>query len=113
METRLDEMKAQCQAYHKNHPEVWDLFVRFSKEIISKGYANYSVNAIFERIRWEMDVGGNGDSEFKINNNFRPLYARRFMKMYPDHDGFFRTRKQTSEEAPATNLPELQPKDYL
>ena len=113
METRLDEMKAQCQAYHKNHPEVWDLFVRFSKEIISKGYANYSVNAIFERIRWEMDVGGNGDSEFKINNNFRPLYARRFMKMYPDHDGFFRTRKQTSEEAPATNLPELKPKDYL
>jgi len=113
METRLDEMKAQCQAYHKNHPEVWDLFVRFSKEIISKGYANYSVNAIFERIRWEMDVGGSGDSEFKINNNFRPLYARRFMKMYPDHDGFFRTRKQTSEEAPATNLPELQPKDYL
>lgn len=113
METRLDEMKAQCQAYHKNHPEVWDLFVRFSKEIISKGYSNYSVNAIFERIRWEMDVGGNGDSEFKINNNFRPLYARRFMKMYPDYDGFFRTRKQTSEEAPPTNLPELQPKDYV
>lgn len=113
MDSRLDEMKRQCTAYHKAHPEVWDLFVKFSKEIISKGYKNYSVNAIFERIRWEIDVGGNGDTEFKINNNYRPLYARRFMNMYPQHDGFFRTRKQTSEDAPATNKAELTPRDYL
>jgi len=109
---RLQEIKAQCQEYHNNHPEVWNLFVRFSGEVISKGYSNYSVNAIFERIRWEMDVGGNGKSEFKINNNYRPLYARRFMRLYPDYDGFFRTRKQTSEDAPPTNRSELTPGDY-
>jgi len=113
MTSRLDEMKAQCQNYHIKYPEVWDLFVKFTNEIIDRGYDNYSVNAVFERIRWEIDISNVDRCDFKINNNYRPLYARRFMKMYPKHDGFFRTRKQTSEEAPATNKPELRPKDFI
>ena len=44
-----------------------------------------------------------------INNNYKPFYARRFMACYPQHEGFFRTRKQTSEDKDATNLPELTP----
>ena len=34
------------------------------------------------------------------------------MKSFPKHDGFFRTRKQTSLEQKATNLPELRPSDF-
>lgn len=113
MESRLDEIRKQCAAYHKQNPQVWELFVRFTKEVIDSGHSNYSVKAIFERIRWEFDVGGDGKTEFKINNNFTSLYGRRFMRMYPEYDGFFRTRKQISEEAPATNLPELTPKDFV
>lgn len=112
MKTRKDEITEQCAAYHKAHPEVWDMFVKFTRQAIARGYKNYSVYAIFERIRWEMEVGGDGENEFKINNNYRTLYARRFMKMYPEHDGFFRTRRQTSEDAPATNLSPLRPRDY-
>lgn len=113
MKSRLEEMRHQVTEYHKRHPEVWDLFVSFSFQMISKGYQNYSAKAVFERIRWEKDAGGNGVTEFKIGNNHPSFYARRFMKMYPEHDGFFRTRKQTSEDEPPTYKPEMKPRDYL
>ena len=112
MISRRDEMAEQCMTFHQQHPEVWDLFVQFTHEMIAKGFRNYSVNAIFERIRWEKDAGGDGTESFKLNNNYRALYARRFMRMYPQHDGFFRTREQISVVKPATNLPELTPSAY-
>ena len=106
---RYEEMREQVQAFHAEHPEVWRLFVRFTFQIIDRGYSNYSVNAIFERIRWEIDAGGDGLAMFKLNNNYRAFYARKFMRQYPQHEGFFRTRTQSSQAAPATYLPELSP----
>lgn len=109
--TRLEEMREQCKKFHVEHPEVWRLFVRFTNEMIDRGFTNYSVNAVFERIRWEIDAGGDGVNAFKLNNNYRAFYSRAFMRKYPQHDGFFRTREQTSDDKDATNLPELTP-DY-
>jgi hypothetical protein len=111
--TRLDEMREQVSVFHSEHPEVWDLFVRFTMDRINKGFTNYSAKAIFERIRWEVDsVGADGKLEFKLNNNWPSFYARRFMRMYPQHDGFFRTRRQTSEEDHPTKMSPLTPRDY-
>lgn len=110
--TRLEEVREQAQAFHTAHPEVWTLFEKYTKQIISAGFKNYSGKSVFERIRWHMDTGGDGLNQFKINNNYCPFYTRRFMKMFPEHDGFFRTRKQTTEDKPATNLPELSPTYY-
>ena len=112
MKSRKDEMREQCVKFHRANPIVWQYFVRFTKMMIAKGFKNYSVNAVFERIRWEIDAGGDGVSAFKLNNNYRAFYARAFMKQYPEHDGFFRTRIQTTEEKPATDLPELTPEYF-
>ena len=109
---RLEEMREQVTAYHKKHPEVWEMFEEFAFQMINRGYKNYSVNAIFERIRWEKDAGGDGITQFKIGNNYRAFYARAFMKKFPEHEGFFRTRKQTSENRDATYMPEMSPQDY-
>lgn len=110
--TRMEQMREQCNEFHAEHPEVWDLFVRFTLEMINRGYKNYSAQSVIERIRWEKDAGSDGTSAFKINNNFTAFYSRRFMRVYPDHEGFFRTRHQVSEDAKAVNLPELTPADY-
>ncbi len=105
MKTRHDEMLEQAKKYHKDHPEVWDAFVDFTFDRIKKGYNNYSVYSIMERIRWDMgQIGGDGITEFKIGNNHRPFYARWFMEQYPEHAGFFRTRQQNSHMNPATGL---------
>lgn len=106
-------MREHCIRFHKENPKVWDLFEKFTLDRISKGFNHYSVNSIFEQIRWETDQADkSGRSKFKINNNHRPFYARRFMRKYEGHDGFFRTREQFSKQVPATNLPELGPEDF-
>lgn len=111
--TRLDEMREQVNRFHEEHPDVWDLFVRFTLDRINRGFGNYSSKAIFERIRWETDsVGTNGISSWKLNNNYPAFYARRFAKMFPEHAEFFRTRKQTSIYDDPTSRPELAPIDY-
>lgn len=89
-----EKTRQQCREFHARHPEVWDAFVRFTFEKINAGFKNYSAMSVFDRIRWETPLGDDGKVTFKINNNYRKLYAQRFMRMFPEHDGFFRTRAQ-------------------
>ena len=110
--TRKEEMREQVETFHRRHPEVWDLFTKYTLQMIAKGFKHYSAKAIFERIRWEKDLGGDGKTQFKLNNNYTAFYARRFGRAYPQHEGFFRNRKQTSEDSRETNLPELTPAYY-
>ena len=110
--TRLEQMQKAVKEYHQKHPEVWDAFERFTFDRIERGFKNYSVKAIFERIRWDMnEVGGDGVNEFKIGNNHPTFYARRFMNMYPQHEGFFRTRTQISAFSPARLDGDTRPSD--
>ena len=48
---RIEEMRSQVRDYHKKYPDVWKMFEEFTFQMINQGYKNYSVNAIFERIR--------------------------------------------------------------
>jgi len=91
-----DSLKHKWWAWHKKNPHVWDLFQKFTFQAINAGRSRYSVNAIFERIRWHTDIETQGDP-FKISNNHRAYYARYFHVMYPKHDGFFRTSELRSE----------------
>lgn len=82
-------MKYTTQA----NPHVYDMFCKFTSRARNAGFKRYSANAIFERIRWHMDVEINGDV-FKMNNNYRAFYARKFMENNRGCDGFFETREQ-------------------
>ena len=113
MKTRYEEIEEAAIQFHKENPKVWEYFVRFTSEVIGRGFNNYSAKGVFERIRWETDQADDeGRSTFKINNNFSALYARWFMDIYPEHLGFFRLRSQPSELQLARNLPELGPEDF-
>jgi len=112
-ETRYDQMKDRCNAFHQAHPEVWSMFVRFTRDRISRGFQTYSSDAIFHRIRWETAKPSyEKGTEFKLNDHYTAFYARRFMRLYPEYEGFFRTRKQTSKEEDPSPFPELGPDDY-
>ena len=77
------------------NPVVWELFQRFTKEALSAGLEHFGSQAILERIRWETTITTSG--LFKINNNFGPFYARKFHRHFPEHDGFFKTRKSKAD----------------
>ena len=113
MKTRAAEIEAAALEFHNQNPEVWELFKCFTRQIIARGFSNYSSKAVFERIRWETDEADvDGRSTFKINNNYQPHYARWFMARYPQHDGFFRTRALSSSTQEPVDLPELTPSDF-
>lgn len=77
--------------YDAENPEIWVYFRKFAfRAKNEKGFKNYSANGIFELIRWH--TSGTGNDGFKVNNNYRPDYARKMMDMYPDFEGFFRLR---------------------
>ncbi len=96
--TRRDQMFAKFSEYHKNNPEVWGLFVRFSDSIRGRR-SRYSSRAIVHRIRWEKDVSTSGD-EFRINDHYSVFYARMYM-IFRDCEGFFEIRVQKSKNRPA------------
>jgi len=82
------------ELYDQDHPQVWKAFERFTHDAIRKGFKNYGARSIFEAIRWHTGVNAEFPDGFKVNNTFTPDYARKFMKQYPEHEGYFRIRNQ-------------------
>lgn len=78
--------------YHRNNPAIWKGFERFSLEVWARGRKHYGAKAIMERARYELDIE-QGNSEFKINNNFVSYYARIMLAKYPELKGFFEFRR--------------------
>ncbi len=83
--------------FHAENPNVYKLFKRFTREALDRGFKNFSVSSIIERIRWETSIK-TADDSFKINNNHRAYYARMWMEDNPKHEGFFRTRSVQGTE---------------
>ncbi len=110
--TRSEQIRARCNEFHKRNPEVWKRFQEIALELIRRGQKRYGAQTIFAIIRWESWLGDGGVTAFKINNDYAPLYSRRFQRTYPEHGNFFSTRRQTSKDAPASNLPALTPDDF-
>lgn len=76
--------------YHAENPDVYETFKAYAKMLISAGVTKLSAYLIFERMRWETLVTGNDG--YKLNNNYRPYYARLFMQDHPEYEGFFELR---------------------
>jgi hypothetical protein len=98
--TRADQILEAFIRFHKKNPDIWTLFKKFTFKAIRVGREHYSANAIFELIRWHVDIETKG-SEVKLSNNFRAYYARMFHAVYPEHGDFFRNRKRRSEDTAA------------
>ncbi len=84
--------------YDKDNPTIWNKFKEYAFKAIRKGFKNYSSKALFEVIRWNTAEEYKLDG-FKVNNNYTSGYARKFMKKFPEHKGFFRTREQKNKSA--------------
>jgi hypothetical protein len=94
-----DEVSAARFAeYHAENPQVYEVLRRFALEAKRAGRERLSIGALFERVRWETSVDGNGDS-FKVNNSHRSFYARLLMAQEPDLRGFFETRRAKADAA--------------
>ena len=89
--------KRRYAKFALNNPVIWTYFLRFCNEAIDAGYTTLSVSLVFERIRWETTVVTRSQDPFKITNDFKPYYARRFNYDFPHAKGAFVLHKIPSD----------------
>jgi len=85
-----------CQ-YHKDNPEIYELFVRLTLEMINSGRTRYSASHTLGRIKWDIDKR-DLDADFSIPTQASPYYPRKFMVDYPKHSGFYHLRRLTTAD---------------
>lgn len=96
MSEALEDFNNRFDQFDNDNPKVWELFQRFTFELINKGRKRYSSDGVLHRIRWETALTTD-DQTYKLNNNWSPYYARKFHKTYPQHAGFFATRPSRAD----------------
>ena len=87
--------KENFEEFHKNNPEIYTLFIKFTNMVIERKRKYYSAKAIFHRIRWESMISSDTHQllgDYKIDDGWISHYARKFMDDFPQHSGFFQTR---------------------
>jgi hypothetical protein len=90
--TGRERTRRAFDAFHAQHPEVYDLFARFAHELRYAGRTRYSARTIVERIRWHYAVNPDHDGGFKINDWFSAHYGRLLVQREPDFAGMFEMR---------------------
>lgn len=77
--------------FHQNNSHVYQLIIKYTKQVWSSGHRTFGMGAIFERIRWDYAVSTNA-KPFKLNNNYRSRYVKLMERDFPNLKGFFRSR---------------------
>ena len=87
---------AKFKEFHLANPAVYDEFRKLAIAIKNTGRAHYSAEIIINTIRWHRDLQTTGEV-FKLNNDFKPLYARLLAYQFPEFLEFFEFRKIRSQ----------------
>ena len=88
---------ARFAEYDAANPEVYDALRRFALEAKRAGRTHMGINMLHERVRWYTTIEARMDS-FKLNNNWRPFYARKLMEKEPELAGFFELRRSKADD---------------
>lgn len=91
--TPQSKLEASFWEFHRANPLVYSRLVGLATQWRESGVRKIGINALFERLRWEMSLRTHG-GEFKLNNNHRAFYARMLMENEPELAGLFALRKQ-------------------
>ena len=95
MSDLIRRLEAKFREHHEENPHVYELFKKFTQQVINAGFEHYSARAVFHRIRWYTNVETN-DPTFKLNDHHSPYYARMWMQEHEPED-FFRIRELRNE----------------
>jgi hypothetical protein len=93
-----DRIAEQFEVFDRAHPEVYLAFKRYALELYQAGRRRGSARDVLGRVRWETAVNPRyqANGEFKVNNNFAAVMARKVMEEEPGLAGFFETRERKS-----------------
>ena len=99
--TRQEELEARFREFHVKHPEVFRFFMHYAEQM-GRYYNHYSAYGIMHMVRYK--AAGMFGARTKIGNNLIPYYARLAIKTDPRLEGFFTTRRLTTEDKRPRNF---------
>jgi len=82
--------------FHNANPHVMTNIANRALALKRRGIQHFGIAAIFESMRYDAAIKTGGDT-YKLNNSYRAFYARQVMKSWPELEGFFELREQTSK----------------
>ncbi len=85
----------QFRAFHRANPHIYGNLKALALNAKRRGQ-KFGIGALYEILRWKYAERTTGDATFKLNNNYRALYARLLMDREPELDGYFETRSRRS-----------------
>ena len=87
------KLAMQWHECKQKNPDLLPSLARLARELKQAGHKRYSMDGLFHILRWETRTSTE-DLGLKINNNYTAFASRDVMKLYPDLEGFFKTRVQ-------------------
>lgn len=92
-------LREKFELFDAANPEVYTLFVKYAKEVLSKGIKRYSIWAVANRVRWHylFETERPSGEQFKISNNYLSFYSRKIMRDEPELNRFFQVKARKFE----------------
>lgn len=87
-----DRIAAQFADFHAQHPWVYDRLKDLALSLHRAGVDHYGISGLYETLRYQVVLGTKDEEGFKLNNNYRALYAREIAKREPELADFFKFR---------------------
>ena len=90
--TEEDLIAVNFASFHAANPWVYDRLRELALAMRRAGVNHYGIGGLYETLRYEASLTSKGDDGFKLNNNYRALYARELARNEPELEQFFKFR---------------------
>jgi hypothetical protein len=82
---------------HALYPAIYERVDLLCVRLISEGRKRYAVDAFFNQLRWHASASMDPPEPWKMNDHYRPYYARFWLQNNEAHWGFFELRRVKGE----------------
>jgi len=88
-----DDLQLAFDKFDRENPQVYAMICKLADQAIAAGHKKFAIATIYEVMRWETTVTTNS-SPFRLSNNHRAFYARKWMQEHPQYPDFFTIKEQ-------------------
>lgn len=87
-------IRERWEAFHAGHPEVGAALRELASRLVARGHRHLGISMLWETLRYQTMLGAGPDEDaYRLNNDFRALYARWLMDSDARLDGVFEIRR--------------------
>jgi hypothetical protein len=89
-----DRIAASFATFHAENPWVYKRLRELALNMKRAGVPCYGIGGLYETLRYEASLTSKDEEGFKLNNNYRALYARELARNEPELVDFFKFRER-------------------